>query len=145
LADCWSGDGHAAPETWASGIPTCYLRRILPPWAVKRLDEFGGDSDGDNFTNDSTRCHDLLADALLPLCRFFAYVQVADTTQIYPVFRDLFKKEGEGVVLALGQIVIQAQFFFATARVPGYIIANRVHKTSWLQQLRKHSSTQTML
>jgi len=78
-------------------------------------------SDGDNFTNDSTRCHDLLADELLPLCRFFAYVQVADTeqnlweeytdiaanhanfamrkvtdpTQIYPVFRDLFKKEGE--------------------------------------------------
>lgn len=80
-------------------------------------------SDGDNFTNDSTRCHDLLADELLPLCRFFAYVQVADTeqnlweeytdiaanhsnfamrkvtdpTQIYPVFRDLFKKEGETV------------------------------------------------
>jgi len=78
-------------------------------------------SDGDNFTSDSTRCHDLLADELLPLCRFFAYVQVADTeqnlweeytdvaanhsnfamrkvtdpTQIYPVFRDLFKKEGE--------------------------------------------------
>ncbi len=78
-------------------------------------------SDGDNFSNDSTRCHDLLVDALLPLCRFFAYVQVADTeqnlweeytdiaanhgnfamrkvtdpTQIYPVFRDLFKKEGE--------------------------------------------------
>lgn len=80
-------------------------------------------SDGDNFTNDSTRCHDLLADELLPRCRFFAYVQVADTeqnlweeytdiaanhanfamrkvtdpTQIYPVFRDLFKKEGETV------------------------------------------------
>jgi len=80
-------------------------------------------SDGDNFTSDSTRCHDLLADELLPLCRFFAYVQVADTeqnlweeytdiaanhanfamrkvtdpTQIYPVFRDLFKKEGETV------------------------------------------------
>ena len=80
-------------------------------------------SDGDNFTNDSTRCHDLLADGLLPLCRFFAYVQVANTeqnlweeytdiaanhanfamrkvtdpTQIYPVFRDLFKKEGETV------------------------------------------------
>ncbi len=78
-------------------------------------------SDGDNFTSDSARCHDLLADELLPLCRFFAYVQVADTeqnlweeytdiaanhanfamrkvtdpTQIYPVFRDLFKKEGE--------------------------------------------------
>nr|WP_315496187.1 YeaH/YhbH family protein [uncultured Rhodoferax sp.] len=78
-------------------------------------------SDGDNFSNDSERCRDLLADALLPLCRYFAYVQVADTEQdlwqeyaqlaeehanfairkvttpenIYPVFRDLFKKEGE--------------------------------------------------
>lgn len=78
-------------------------------------------SDGDNFTNDSVRCRDLLTDALLPMCRFFAYVQVADTeqnlweeyadvaaghanfamrkvtdpSQIYPVFRDLFKKEGQ--------------------------------------------------
>ncbi len=78
-------------------------------------------SDGDNFSNDSGRCRDLLSDALLPLCRYFAYVQVADTEQdlweayaqlaeayanfairkvtepehIYPVFRDLFKKEGE--------------------------------------------------
>lgn len=78
-------------------------------------------SDGDNFSNDSGRCRDLLNDALLPLCRYFAYVQVADTEQdlweeytqlaeahanfairkvttpenIYPVFRDLFKKEGE--------------------------------------------------
>jgi uncharacterized sporulation protein YeaH/YhbH (DUF444 family) len=75
--------------------------------------------DGDNFSNDSNRCHDLLVDVLLPLCRFFAYVQVADVeqnlwqeyadiaanhsnfamrkvtdaTQIYPVFRDLFKQE----------------------------------------------------
>jgi uncharacterized sporulation protein YeaH/YhbH (DUF444 family) len=78
-------------------------------------------SDGDNFSNDSGRCRDLLSDVLLPLCRYFAYVQVADTEQdlweeyaqlaeahanfairkvttpenIYPIFRDLFKKEGE--------------------------------------------------
>jgi len=77
-------------------------------------------SDGDNFSNDSGRCRSLLADSLLAQCRYFAYVQVADeeqnlweeyallaeshanfamrkatdASQIYPVFRDLFKKEG---------------------------------------------------
>jgi hypothetical protein len=77
-------------------------------------------SDGDNFSDDSARCTELLTDKLLPLCRYFAYVQVADeeqnlwreyvalqarhsnfairkateASQIYPVFRDLFKKEG---------------------------------------------------
>lgn len=66
------------------------------------------------------RCRELLADKILPLCRYFAYVQVAEAEQnlweeyakladeepqfamrkavevaeIYPVFRDLFKKEG---------------------------------------------------
>ncbi len=77
-------------------------------------------SDGDNFSDDSARCTEVLTDKLLPLCRYFAYVQVADeeqnlwreyvalqaehanfamrkatdAAQIYPVFRDLFKKEG---------------------------------------------------
>lgn len=77
-------------------------------------------SDGDNFTNDSGNCRNLLADKILPLARYFAYVQVAEEEQnlwqeytqlqtlfpnfamrkvaepgdIYPVFRDLFKKEG---------------------------------------------------
>ena len=63
---------------------------------------------------------ELLANNILPLCRYFAYVQVAEeeqslwdeyealaketkgfavrkaieASQIYPVFRDLFKKEG---------------------------------------------------
>ena len=77
-------------------------------------------SDGDNWHHDSGRCRELLADKILPLCRYFAYVQVAEeeqnlweeycqlanaskhfamrkatsADQIYPVFRDLFKKEG---------------------------------------------------
>ena len=77
-------------------------------------------SDGDNWHHDSGRCRELLADKILPLCRYYAYVQVAaeeqnlwteyqrlldshrhfamrkatDAAQIYPVFRDLFKKEG---------------------------------------------------
>jgi len=77
-------------------------------------------SDGDNYSNDSGRCRQLLAEQLLPLCRFYAYVQVVEAeqdlwdeyaqlaaehphfamrkatepSQIYPVLRDLFKKEG---------------------------------------------------
>jgi uncharacterized sporulation protein YeaH/YhbH (DUF444 family) len=77
-------------------------------------------SDGDNWHHDSGRCRELLNDKLLPLCRYFAYVQVAEeeqnlweeysqllevqphfamrkvteASQIYPVFRELFKKEG---------------------------------------------------
>ena len=77
-------------------------------------------SDGDNWHHDSGRCREMLNDKLLPLCRYFAYVQVAEEEQnlweeykqllevnrhfamrkatsqdqIYPVFRDLFKKEG---------------------------------------------------
>jgi uncharacterized sporulation protein YeaH/YhbH (DUF444 family) len=77
-------------------------------------------SDGDNWHHDSGRCRELLNDKLLPLCRYYAYVQVAEeeqnlweeythlleshkhfamrkavsADQIYPVFRDLFRKEG---------------------------------------------------
>ncbi|WP_199873511.1 YeaH/YhbH family protein [Ideonella sp. A 288] len=77
-------------------------------------------SDGDNWHHDSGRCRELLSEKILPLCRYFAYVQVAEeeqnlweeyaqltevhrhfamrkateASQIYPVFRDLFKKEG---------------------------------------------------
>jgi uncharacterized sporulation protein YeaH/YhbH (DUF444 family) len=80
-------------------------------------------SDGDNWHHDSGRCRELLAEKLLPLCRYYAYVQVAEEEQnlweeytqllethkhfamrkatepshIYPVFRDLFKKEGAEV------------------------------------------------
>jgi uncharacterized sporulation protein YeaH/YhbH (DUF444 family) len=77
-------------------------------------------SDGDNWHHDSGRCRELLTDSILPKCRYFAYVQVAEeeqnlweeyarlqptephfamrkvteAAQIYPVFRDLFKREG---------------------------------------------------
>lgn len=77
-------------------------------------------SDGDNWHHDSARCRQLVEDKLLPLARYFAYVQVAEPEQnlweeyaqiaaahpqfamrkvlspseIYPVFRELFKKEG---------------------------------------------------
>ncbi|MDQ6681068.1 MAG: YeaH/YhbH family protein [Pseudomonadota bacterium] len=77
-------------------------------------------SDGDNWHHDSGRCRELLTETLLPKCRYFAYVQVAeeeqnlweeyarlqetqphfamrkvsDASEIYPVFRDLFKARG---------------------------------------------------
>ncbi|HSM23201.1 MAG TPA: YeaH/YhbH family protein [Rubrivivax sp.] len=77
-------------------------------------------SDGDNWHHDSGRCREMLSEKILPLCRYYAYVQVAEEEQnlweeytqllqthrhfamrkatstgmIYPVFRDLFKKEG---------------------------------------------------
>jgi uncharacterized sporulation protein YeaH/YhbH (DUF444 family) len=77
-------------------------------------------SDGDNWHHDSGRCREILSEKILPLVRYFAYVQVAEEEQnlwdeytqlqaahrhfamrkavqaseIYPVFRDLFKKEG---------------------------------------------------
>jgi len=77
-------------------------------------------SDGDNWHHDSGRCRELLVEKLLPACRYYAYVQVAEeeqnlweeyaritetnkhfamrkaisADQIYPVFRDLFKKAG---------------------------------------------------
>ncbi len=77
-------------------------------------------SDGDNWHHDSGRCREILSEKILPLVRYFAYVQVAEeeqnlwdeyahlqeahrhfamrkavaASQIYPVFRDLFKKEG---------------------------------------------------
>ncbi|QNP49378.1 YeaH/YhbH family protein [Diaphorobacter aerolatus] len=79
-------------------------------------------SDGDNYGSDGAVCRNLLADKILPLVRYFAYVQVVEHEQnlwdeysqlaarfshfamrkvsgagdIYPVFRDLFRKEGAG-------------------------------------------------
>ncbi|MBI4984693.1 MAG: YeaH/YhbH family protein [Rhodocyclales bacterium] len=78
-------------------------------------------SDGDNWESDSPRCRALLENRLLPLCQYFAYIEIAqgdpqnlwreyerlrDTYQerfamqriegppdIYPVFRSLFRKK----------------------------------------------------
>ena len=76
-------------------------------------------SDGDNWGQDSAKCRELLSANILPRVRYFAYVQVAQGEQslweeytrvaadhpqfamrmiagaadIYPVFRELFKKE----------------------------------------------------
>ena len=88
-------------------------------------------SDGDNYTEDSDRCSQLLGAEILPLCQYFAYIEVgaeatlrhgfpspptdlwrtyghiaaehrnfamrkvADPTQIFPVFHELFAKQRE--------------------------------------------------
>jgi hypothetical protein len=88
-------------------------------------------SDGDNYSEDSDRCSQLLGNEILPLSQYFAYIEVgaeatlrhgfpspptdlwrtyaaiapahenfamrkvADPSQIYPVFHDLFAKDRE--------------------------------------------------
>lgn len=78
-------------------------------------------SDGDNWHQDSPKCRELLVSKLLPVSRYFAYVQVGEEDQnlwkeysqvlesntnfamrklggaeeIYPVFKELFKKGGK--------------------------------------------------
>lgn len=77
-------------------------------------------SDGDNWDDDSPRCRELLEGALLPVCQYYAYIEITEdaqqnlweeyaklqathadqfamrrignVTDIYPVFRDLFKR-----------------------------------------------------
>lgn len=77
-------------------------------------------SDGDNWNNDSPRCRDILINDILPSVQYFAYVEIMprhhqslweayltikehcpqfamqnieDVKDIYPVFRELFKRE----------------------------------------------------
>jgi len=77
-------------------------------------------SDGDNWETDSPHCRELMDDKLLPLCQYFAYIEINNDTpknlwqeyeqllpahkerfamqrieglaDIYPVFRNLFKR-----------------------------------------------------
>ena len=77
-------------------------------------------SDGDNWDNDSVQCRELLSKAILPLVQYYAYVEITEgepqnlwleyeqvaqarenfamqkiesPADIYPVFRELFKKQ----------------------------------------------------
>ena len=77
-------------------------------------------SDGDNWNDDSPHCRELLENSLLPVCQYFSYIEITDAapqnlwaeyeklqtthgshfamqrianvTDIYPVFRELFKR-----------------------------------------------------
>ena len=79
-------------------------------------------SDGDNWEGDSPICHDLLAEKIMPFLQYFAYVEITPDrhqslwreyekvltiysnfaiqkieglSDIYPVFRELFKKQSQ--------------------------------------------------
>ena len=83
-------------------------------------------SDGDNWEADSSKCHDIILEKLLPVCQYYSYVEITDRhhqnlwyeykgieqshpghfamqqirsySDIYPTFRRLFeKKEGSHV------------------------------------------------
>lgn len=82
--------------------------------------------DGDNYTSDTYQCQKILMDDILPQVRYFAYLQVAEDEQslweayqeiaeerrnfasqkalgpadIYPIFRELFKKRGTSAARA---------------------------------------------
>jgi uncharacterized protein len=107
--------------TVASSALTLMHEIIVARYPSDQWNIYGAQaSDGDNWHQDSAKCRALLTDKLLPLTRYFAYVQVADEdqnlwqeytqvlqehanfamqkiaapTDIYPVFRELFKKAG---------------------------------------------------
>ncbi|MFV0663223.1 YeaH/YhbH family protein [Denitromonas sp.] len=99
-------------------LMTDIVRERYPPgaWNV-----YGAQaSDGDNWDNDSPICYQILDEELLALCRYFAYIEITtgeaqnlwrqyegltrhhpnfalqrieSFEDIYPVFRELFKKE----------------------------------------------------
>jgi uncharacterized sporulation protein YeaH/YhbH (DUF444 family) len=79
-------------------------------------------SDGDNWDNDSLTCRELLVNSIMPLIQYYAYVEITEgepqnlwheyaqvlehhahfamqkikgTSDIYPVFRELFKKQAK--------------------------------------------------
>ncbi|WP_409307766.1 YeaH/YhbH family protein [Pectobacterium sp. B1J-3] len=80
-------------------------------------------SDGDNWADDSPLCHQILAKQLLPMVRYYSYIEITrrshqtlwheyeilrdefdnfamqhirDSNDIYPVFRELFRKQTVG-------------------------------------------------
>ena len=89
-------------------------------------------SDGDNWTNDSSICHDLLANELLPLLQYYCYIEITDRghqelwqyyeklaethgnafalreiedyADIYPVFRELFQRQADSITQSRGHL-----------------------------------------
>jgi len=77
-------------------------------------------SDGDNWDSDSANCARILSESLLPFCQYYAYIEITEgepqnlwyeylkvkavhkhfamqkihaAADIYPVFRELFKRQ----------------------------------------------------
>ena len=51
-------------------------------------------SDGDNFSGDSEQCLEVLDEQLMPLCQYYAYVEILDERE-----SDIFQHEGSGTSL----------------------------------------------
>ena len=51
-------------------------------------------SDGENFSGDSARCVDLLNEVLMPVCQYFAYIEILDEREA-----DIFRDETQGAEL----------------------------------------------
>ncbi len=70
-------------------------------------------SDGENYSGDSERCARLLADVLMPLCQYYAYVEILDERE-----SELFKDETRGAELWRSYLdVKQAWSNFAMKRI----------------------------
>ena len=105
--------------TVASSALTLMHQIIQQRYSPSEWNIYGAQaSDGDNWLQDSSKCRALLVEKILPVSRYFAYLQVAEESQtlweeyalvrksqphfamqkvtdassIYPVFRELFKK-----------------------------------------------------
>jgi len=97
---------------------------IVERYPISEWNIYGAQaSDGDNWTNDSSICHDLLAKELLPLLQYYCYIEITDRghqelwqyyeklaekhgnafalreiedyADIYPVFRELFQRQAD--------------------------------------------------
>jgi uncharacterized protein len=88
-------------------------------------------SDGDNYSNDSQACLDLLTEKILPVCQYFAYVEVYDerraemflaNTNVSELWRDYEAVAGDRPNFAMKRVFSKADVFpvfkqlFAKAR-----------------------------
>lgn len=80
-----------SPETGGTVVSTALaeaLRIIRERYAVERWNIYAAQaSDGENFSGDAGKCTDLLANHLMPLCQYYAYVEILDEREV-EIFRD---------------------------------------------------------
>ena len=67
------------------------MRRIVRErYPIEEWNIYGAQaSDGDNYSGDSEHCTRLLREEILPLCQYFAYVEVLDEREA-----GMFRSEG---------------------------------------------------
>jgi uncharacterized protein len=104
-------------ETGGTVVSTALeeMRRIIAErYPVAEWNIYGAQaSDGDNYSSDSDTCIQILRDQLLPVCQYFAYIEVLDEREI-----GVFRSEANASVLWRDYKTIIDKFEnFATARV----------------------------